>query len=314
MDSTTSEMSSIVFSAASIASMMSFHLRTSSASNSPEKSGATRASVDASPSLSSWSMASRSGVDALHRLGSLRSARRRLVGHLHEEVGLLAHLRAAARSTPVEHEQVGDGQHVVDDVVELLGERVDVLAVERRDEGRVQPTEDRRGELVAAALALPMAGDSSGRRWSRSSKKVSEIAWVEVCEVRRRLFEEREEPLVDAAPTEIARATTVPARSDPGSLVDGLSRSQTSRAVVDDSRAFGRCGRDPAAALIIAVVIAVGRSRELSAARAALTAAPARGSPKRPNGSSAKPKTTSRARKRCSIGWWVPWNRRRTAS
>ena len=47
MDSTTSEMSSIVLTAPSIASTMSFHFSTSSALNSPEKRCATDAAVDA---------------------------------------------------------------------------------------------------------------------------------------------------------------------------------------------------------------------------------------------------------------------------
>ena len=55
---------------------------------------------------------------------------------------------------PVQHEQLGRRLHVVDDVVELLGEGVDVLAVERRDEGRVEPPEDRAGDLVAPLLAV----------------------------------------------------------------------------------------------------------------------------------------------------------------
>ena len=77
-----------------------------------------------------------------------------LVGHPHEQVGLLASARAAARSTLREQQQLRHGLDVVDDVVELLGQGVDVLAVERRDEGRVEPLEDRAGDLVALVLAL----------------------------------------------------------------------------------------------------------------------------------------------------------------
>ena len=49
------------------------------------------------------------------------------------------------RSSVAEPELVDDVEHVVDDVVELLGERVDVLPVERGDERGVEPLEDRRG-------------------------------------------------------------------------------------------------------------------------------------------------------------------------
>ena len=76
-----------------------------------------------------------------------------LVGHLHEHVGLLLELRHRRDVAVAELEPVADLEHVVDDVVELLGEGVDVLTVERRDERRVEPAQDRPGELVAALLA-----------------------------------------------------------------------------------------------------------------------------------------------------------------
>ena len=76
-----------------------------------------------------------------------------LLGHQHEDVGLLLQLGHRRHVAIAEVEDVGDLEHVVDDVVEPLGEGVDVLPVERRDERRVQPVEDVAGELVAAALA-----------------------------------------------------------------------------------------------------------------------------------------------------------------
>jgi hypothetical protein len=45
-------------------------------------------------------------------------------------------------------------EHVVDHVVELLGQGVDVLAVEGGDEGRVEPLDDGVDDLVAPVLAL----------------------------------------------------------------------------------------------------------------------------------------------------------------
>jgi hypothetical protein len=54
----------------------------------------------------------------------------------------------------VEHHHVGRGLDGVDDVVELAGERLDVLAVEGGDEGRVEPGEDGVGEPVALVLGL----------------------------------------------------------------------------------------------------------------------------------------------------------------
>ena len=72
------------------------------------------------------------------------------LGRLHQDVGEVADLGQRLLDA-VQHEQVGGRLHLVDDVVELLGERVDVLAVERRDEARVEPAEDRPGELVAVA-------------------------------------------------------------------------------------------------------------------------------------------------------------------
>jgi hypothetical protein len=54
----------------------------------------------------------------------------------------------------MEHHHVGRGLDGVDDIVELAGERLDVLAVERGDEGRVEPGEDGVGEPVALVLGL----------------------------------------------------------------------------------------------------------------------------------------------------------------
>ena len=76
-----------------------------------------------------------------------------LVGHLHEQVGLLLQLRHRGHVAVPQLEPVADLHHVVDDVVELLGEGMDVLPIERRDERGVQPPEDLADQLVAALLA-----------------------------------------------------------------------------------------------------------------------------------------------------------------
>ena len=56
-------------------------------------------------------------------------------------------------------EEVGDLLDEVDDVVDRRGERVDVLAVDRRDERRVQPLDD----VVRDAVALLLADDDVAR-------------------------------------------------------------------------------------------------------------------------------------------------------
>ena len=85
-------------------------------------------------------MAFRNGASPLHRLQPAHQPDG-LVGHLHEQVGLLLELGQDALDRQ-EAEQIGYREHVVDDVVELLGQRVDVLPVERRDERRVEALED----------------------------------------------------------------------------------------------------------------------------------------------------------------------------
>ena len=81
-----------------------------------------------------------------HRLGDLaartaRSTCGQLLGLLHRRLDL------------VEAEEVGDLLDVVDDVVERGGERVDVLAVDRRDERLVQAVDDVVRDAVALLLA-----------------------------------------------------------------------------------------------------------------------------------------------------------------
>jgi hypothetical protein len=86
-------------------------------------------------------------LQAGHRLGSrLRAAlqQRRLLAHL-----------GGQGAQAGQDDEVGGGLHVVHDVVEVAGEGVDVLAVERRHEARVQLPEDRMGHLVAGVLEIP---------------------------------------------------------------------------------------------------------------------------------------------------------------
>jgi len=72
-------------------------------------------------------------------------------GRLDEDIG---HLGGAGADLghPVDNQAGGDGVNEVEDVVELGGELVDVLAVEGRDEGLVELGDDFVGELVAAML------------------------------------------------------------------------------------------------------------------------------------------------------------------
>jgi hypothetical protein len=76
-----------------------------------------------------------------------------LVGALDEHVGLLQQLGHRRRVALAELQAVHEVEHVIHDVVELLGEGVDVFAVERRDEGGVEALQDRARQLVAALLA-----------------------------------------------------------------------------------------------------------------------------------------------------------------
>src|SRR4051812_30659516 len=73
---------------------------------------------------------------------------RGLVEHVGELLGLLE-----GRLDLVEAEVVGDLLRVVDHVVERGRERVDVLAVDRRDEGLVEPPDDVVGDPVPVLLA-----------------------------------------------------------------------------------------------------------------------------------------------------------------
>ena len=70
----------------------------------------------------------------------------------HDDRGLLGWPRRGGLD-PVQDERVGGLLDEVDDVVEAADQRDDVLAVERRDERRLDPTTDVVGDLVAVVLA-----------------------------------------------------------------------------------------------------------------------------------------------------------------
>jgi hypothetical protein len=70
---------------------------------------------------------------------------------LDDDAGLLDGLRRGPLDV-VEQERVGRLLDEVEDVVEAADERVDVLAVEGRDEGRVQALPDGVAHLVAVVL------------------------------------------------------------------------------------------------------------------------------------------------------------------
>ena len=81
-----------------------------------------------------------------HRLG-------RRLGAALQQLDLLAHL-GRQRAQAGEDHQVGGRLDEVHDVVEVAGQVVDVLAVERRHEAGVQLPEDRVRRLVAGVLEL----------------------------------------------------------------------------------------------------------------------------------------------------------------
>ena len=128
----------------------------------------------------------------------------RLVRHLHQQIGLLLQLRHRRDVAVPQLEPVADLHHVVDDVVELLGESVDVLAVERGDERRVETPQDLSDQLVAA----PLAGDDGLETAFRPVEQLAQPASA-VGHVGRRVVEQREEPIVGRQQTEPHQTGTV---------------------------------------------------------------------------------------------------------
>src|SRR6266511_3033931 len=92
----------------------------------------------------------------LGELAQVPQARRGLAGGLVEQPRLLAH-RLDGLEHLVQHQHVGGRLDRVGDVVQLGRQVVDVLAVERGDEGGVEPREDRVGDAVALVLLLGQA-------------------------------------------------------------------------------------------------------------------------------------------------------------
>ena len=116
-------------------------------------------------------------------------------------VGLLLELRHR-RHVPVgELQAVGDLEHVVDDVVELLGQGVDVLTVERRDERGVEAPQDVAGQLVAALFAGDDRIDAGAAARPRLLEQLAQAA-AAVGHVGRRGVEQVEEPVVGGEETE----------------------------------------------------------------------------------------------------------------
>ena len=140
---------------------------------------------------------------ALHRLEPVDEGDG-LVGHLHEQIGLLLQLRHRRDVAGPQLEAVADLHHVVDDVVELLGEGVDVLAIERRDERRVEPPQDLADQLVAA----PLAGDDRLETALRPVEQLAQPAGA-VGHVGGRVVEQLEEPIVGRQQTEPHETGTV---------------------------------------------------------------------------------------------------------
>jgi hypothetical protein len=127
----------------------------------------------------------------------------RSLGCLHEDVGEIADLGQRLLDA-VQYEEVGGCLHLVDDVVELLGECVDVFAVERCHEARVEPAQDGAGHLVAVQLAIvdqvDQLLDVSRRRFGARLvgvvvEEITEAAGA-LGDVRSGLVEQRVEPVV----------------------------------------------------------------------------------------------------------------------
>ena len=84
-----------------------------------------------------------------------------------DDLGLLHARSAIGCVDPVEDAGVGDLLDQVDDVVQTVDQRVDVLAVERRDEGRFQLVADVVADLVAGVLGVAqLAGQCARARRS----------------------------------------------------------------------------------------------------------------------------------------------------
>jgi hypothetical protein len=121
-----------------------------------------------------------------------------LLGALHHQVGLLAELGQRGRDAGELH-AVRDLEQVVDHVVELLGQSVDVLAVERRHERGVEPLQDRAHHLVTLVLA---GGDLLvQRRVGRAVEQVAQPSGA-IDDIGGRLVEQREEGVVGGNETE----------------------------------------------------------------------------------------------------------------
>ena len=114
----------------------------------------------------------------------------------------------AADVAVAEVEAQGDLEHVVDDVVELLGEGVDVLPVERRHERRVEAAHDRPGELVAAVLEGDHGVDRRVTAGAGGLQQLAEPA-AALDDVRRGVVEEVEEPVVGREQSEPHGAWTL---------------------------------------------------------------------------------------------------------
>ena len=198
-----SEMSSIASIASSIASVTSFQYNVAFALNSTEYRRRQGFAVDpVADGLQTVDLVE-VRAEPFHRLQSAHQ-RRHLVGHRHEQVRLLDQLGHLRHVTVAEVEQVRDLEHVVDDVVELLGEGVDVLTIERGDEGRVQPLEDVARQRVTVGLAAVHGVRSDGLILQQVTEQTA--ARDHVC---RGLIEQVEEPIVAGNETEPHESRTV---------------------------------------------------------------------------------------------------------
>ena len=199
------------------------------------------------------------------------------------------------RLDPVQDEGVGGLLDEVEDVVEGADQGVDVLAVERRDEGRLEPMADLVADLVAAMLGRPDLGGPGLGLVVGPEHRLEEARAAE--DVRGVLDEQVEEPHVarDQAETQGRSSWTIGAavrrrapRIGPGSAGRSARTPRPTRQGTPPPVPV-RCSRPMdwifigfvgllAIALAVAVGLAIDRDRQLEA--------PARRSPGRRRGAS----------------------------
>jgi two-component system phosphate regulon sensor histidine kinase PhoR len=180
-----------------------------------------------------------------------------LLALLHDDRRLLDGHRCRGVDS-IEDEGVGGLLDEVEDIVEGTDQAVDVLAIERRDEGPFETVADLVAELVAAVLGVADLLRPLFRGVVGSEHRLEQAGRAE--DVCRILGEEVEEPFLawDQAQSHAARVAAAPRRLCDARPVDGLVIAFVAAQAI---------------ALAIAIGIALSRGRTLDAIRDALAAA-----------------------------------------